>query len=248
MLKQLEGIVLKSRNYGETHKIITIFTRQLGKISAISKGASKPKSRLSSVSQVFIQCDFLIYISKGLSTVQQGQMIQSFRHIREDIVKTAYAAYLIELTDKILESKEPDPFIYDQLIKTLTWINDKEDFMIPMMMYELKIYKKGGFAPVVDHCVNCNRNEYPFRFSIHEGGLLCRHCMQLDQYAIKLENAMVKLLPILESVGLERVGNISVKPNNQNVLRTILDQYYDTYGGFTLKSKKFLSQINLLKE
>ncbi|HLR70614.1 MAG TPA: DNA repair protein RecO, partial [Pseudogracilibacillus sp.] len=109
MLKQLEGIVLKTQDYGETHKLITVFTKQFGKLTAISRGANKPKSKLSAVSQAFIQGDFLIYVSKGLSTIQQGQIIQSFRHIREDIEKTAYAAYMIELTDKTLESKNPIP-------------------------------------------------------------------------------------------------------------------------------------------
>src|SRR5690625_2064647 len=118
MLKQLEGIILKTQDYGETHKILTILTKEFGKLTAISRGANKPKSRLSAISQVFIQADLLIYVSKGLSTVQQGQIIQSYRYIREDIEKTAYAAYVVELTDKVMEQRDPDPFIYDQLFRT----------------------------------------------------------------------------------------------------------------------------------
>lgn len=248
MLKKIEGIVLKSRDYSETHKIITIFTKQLGIITALSRGANKPKSRLSSVSQVFIQGDFLIYVSKGLSTVQQGEIIQSFRHIREDIIKTAYAAYIVELTDKLLEVKQPDPFLYDQLYRTLTWINENDEYTIPMVMYELKMYKKGGFAPIIDQCVNCNRVEFPFAFSIQEGGLICHQCLSIDPYAIRLTNSIAKLLPILENVGLERIGTISVKEKNQQTLQKILHHYYDQYGGYALKSKKFLTQLDLLKD
>lgn len=247
MLKQLEGIVLKTQDYGETHKLITVFTKQFGKLTAISRGANKPKSKLSAVSQAFIQGDFLIYVSKGLSTIQQGQIIQSFRHIREDIEKTAYAAYMIELTDKTLESKDPIPNIYQQLLHTMEWINEEQTYMIPLMMYELKLYQLGGFAPVIDHCVNCHKTNYPFTFSILEGGLLCERCKELDHRAISLSNAIAKLLPILQGVGLEKVGNISVKKDNIKLLRKILDHYYDQYGGYTLKSRKFLSQLNLLK-
>lgn len=247
MLKKLEGIVLKSRDYGETNKIITIFTKQLGIITALSRGANKPKSRLSAASQVFIQAEFLIYVTKGLSTIQQAQIVQSYRHIREDIVKTAYAAYIIELTEKILEQREPDPLIYDQLMKTLSWINEQEEFLIPIIMYELKIYIKGGFAPVVNHCVNCQKYEFPFSFSIQEGGLLCKDCVSIDINSIHLPNSIARLLYILQNTSLERVGNISVKEVNQKLLRKILDHYYDQYGGFTLKSKKFLGQIDLLK-
>lgn len=247
MLKQLEGIVLKTHDYGETHKILSILTKQLGKISAIARGANKPKSRLSAVSQVFIQGEFLIYVSKGLSTVQQGQIVKSHRYIREDIEKTAYASYIIELTDKILERSEADAFLYDQLNHTLNWIDEKDEFLIPVIMYELKLYKKGGFAPITSHCVNCGNTNYPFAFSIQEGGLLCVQCKQLDHRSVLLENAVSRLLPILENVGLERIGNISVKDTNIQLLRNLLNNYYDQYGGYLLKSRKFLSQLDLFK-
>lgn len=247
MLRQLEGIILKTRDYGETHKIITIYTKEIGKITAIARGANKPKSKLSAVSQVFIQGEFLIYVTKGLSTIQQGQTLSSFRHIREDIVKTAYAAYLIELTDKLIEEKRPDPFIYDQLSKTLAWIDEKEEFMIPLMMFELKLFAKGGFAPIVDRCVRCGRTEGFQSFSIQEGGVLCEQCYPIDDRAIQLSTSILKLLSIFLHVGLERIGDISVKQSNEQLLRKIFDEYYDQYGGFALKSRNFLSQIDLLK-
>jgi len=246
MLKQLEGVILKNQVYGETHKIVTIYTKQIGKISAIARGANKTKSRLSALSQVFVQGEFLIYVSKGLSTVQQGQIIKSRRHIRESIEKTAYAAYIIELTDKIIEPSEPDPFIYNQLSRTLDWIDEEDSFMIPIMMYELKLYEKGGFAPVMDRCVNCGRTEYPFAFSIQEGGLLCDRCKQLDYRAVLLDDSISRLLSILKNIGLERVGKISVKERNMKLLRTMLNHYYDQYGGYALKSRKFLSQLDFL--
>lgn len=247
MLKQIEGIVLKTQDYGETHKIVTIFTKDVGKLSAIARGANRPKSRLSALSQLFIQADFLIYLTKGLSTVQQGQIVRSYREIREDIVKTAYASYIIELTDKLLDDKQPDPYIYNELQQTLTWINEKEDYMIPLMMYELKLFEKGGFAPVLDRCVNCHHKELLTSFSIREGGLLCDQCHTIDPAKIVLSKALVKILPILLHVRLEKVGNITVKRENQQLIRKILDQYYDQYGGFQLKSKRFLKQIDLLQ-
>src|SRR5699024_2712831 len=122
MLKQMEVIALISRDYGETHKIITIFTKKLGLLRAMRRGAHKRTSKLTAVAQNFIEGNFLIYVTKGLSTVQQGQILASHRHIREDIIKTAYTAYIIELTDKILETRSPQPLLYDQLQKTLQYI------------------------------------------------------------------------------------------------------------------------------
>src|SRR5690625_4237767 len=177
MLTKVEGIILKTQEYGETHKIVTIFTKQYGKISAICRGANKVKSKLSSVTQPFIKGEFLIYLSRGLSTVRQGEMLQSFRQIREDIIKTAYAAYITELSDKLLDTNEPDLNVYNQLSNTLTWVNDQLDYAIPIIMYELKLFQKGGFAPIVDQCVICNHSNNLYAFSIQEGGILCKPCV-----------------------------------------------------------------------
>lgn len=246
MLEKIEGIVIKSQNYGETHKIITIFSKEIGKITAICRGANRARSRFMAITQPFIQAQFLIYVSKGLSTVQQGEVIQSFRAIREDIVKTAYAAYAVELFEKMTETKQQDYYLYDELIKTMQRINEDDEPLIPILMLELKLYEKNGFGPKVDECVNCHEENYPFSFSIREGGLLCQQCRQIDDQAILLPNNITKLLPIFLNVSLERIGNIDVKKENQLLLRRIFDAYYDQYGGYYLKSKRFLSQLDLL--
>jgi len=247
MLRRLDGIVIKTQDYGETHKIITLFTNEYGKLAAISRGANKPKSRLRAISQPFVHATFFLYFGKGLSTVHQGQIVHTFRQIREDIVKTAYATYIVEFTDKIVQEKERELFLYEELLHTLQWINDHEEYMVPIFMYELKLLQKAGIAPVVSFCVNCQTKQFPFVFSVREGGLLCDRCRHLDEHAFVIEDNLVKVLSLLLNVSIKRVGNISVKDKNIQLLRIILDHYYDTYGGYELKSRKFLKQLNLLE-
>lgn len=246
MLEKVEGIVLKSQNYGETHKIITVFSKEIGKFTAICRGANRPHSRFTAVTQPFIQAQFLVYLSKGLSTIQQGDVLQSFRNIREDIVKTAYTAFAVELFDKLTETKDRDIYLYDELVVTLQRLNDEELSVIPIMMLELKLYEKSGFGPIVDKCAHCHGSNFPFVFSIREGGLLCEQCKHIDEHAIAIPDAVAKLLPIFLNVSLDRIGNINVKKENQLLLRKIFDVYYDQYGGYYLKSKRFLSQLDLL--
>ncbi|GAB3050894.1 DNA repair protein RecO [Virgibacillus ainsalahensis] len=248
MLEKIDGIIIKTTDYSETHKIVTIVSKKLGKIACIARGAKKPKSRMAAVTQPFIYGEFFIYLnSGGLSTIQQGEMIYSFRKIREDIMKTAYTAYITELTDKLVDSQSPDLYLFDQLYQTMRWIEENEDIEVPLMMYELKLFNKGGFAPTVDKCTNCGNQETPFAFSIREGGLLCNRCRHLDHEAISIPDSVAKLLHVFASLELERVGSISVRPENRKLLRQILDAYYEQYGGYYLKSKKFLNQIDLLK-
>ncbi|WP_067727400.1 DNA repair protein RecO [Oceanobacillus damuensis] len=247
MLEKIDGFIIKTQDYGETHKIVTIFSKKIGKFTALARGAKKTKSRMAAVTQPFIHAQLFIYLNSGLSTIQQGEIIDSFRAVREDIIKTSYAAYITELTDKLLDSKLPDPYLYDQFHQTLTWIAENEDAAIPILMYELKLFEKGGFAPTVDRCTNCGNRNTPYAFSISEGGMLCIKCRHLDENAVGLSDSLAKLLHIFSAVGLERVGSISVKPENKKTLRQLLNMYYDQYGGFHLKSRKFLEQLDRLK-
>ncbi|MGM8364612.1 DNA repair protein RecO [Virgibacillus sp. W0181] len=246
MLEKIEGIVLKTQDYGETHKIVTVFSNKAGKISAIARGAKKTKSRMAAVTQPFIHAQFLIYIKKGLSTIQQGEIISSFRSIREDIVKTAYAAYISELTDKLMETLSPDAFLYDQYYQTMKWIqeNENDQAIIPIIMYELKMYEKGGFAPITEACSMCGGHLVPYTFSIKEGGLLCSACSKTDPYALAISERAARLLSIFKTTALEKVGNISIKKENEQFFRQLLDVYYEQYGGYLLKSKKFLNQLD----
>ncbi|WP_249871068.1 DNA repair protein RecO [Oceanobacillus saliphilus] len=247
MLEKIDGIIIKTQDYGETHKIVTILSKKIGKFTALARGAKKTNSRMAAVTQPFIYAQFFVYLNSGLSTIQQGEIIDSFRTVREDIIKTSYAAYITELTDKLVDSKIPEPFLFDQFHKTLSWIAENEDADIPIIMYELKLFEKGGFAPTVLHCTNCRNQNPPYAFSISEGGLLCTSCQYMDHHSIPLSNSLAKLLHIFSTVGLERVGSISVKPENKTLLRQILNTYYDQYGGFYLKSRKFLEQLDKFK-
>ncbi|SEH60581.1 DNA replication and repair protein RecO [Halobacillus karajensis] len=248
MMDKVEGVVIRTNNYGETHKIVTMMTREKGKIGVMARGAKKPKSRMSSITQPFIHGTFLIQIGSGLGSMGQGEMLSSLRSIREDIVKTAYASYIAELTDKLIDEKQPDPFLYEQLLQTFVWMNEGKEPNILTMMYELKIYKKAGFAPVVDQCIQCGGQEGPFSFSIVEGGVLCFRCKHKDPQAYGLPDPLPKLLRIFLHMDVKRLGEITMKEENKNLLRQIMDEYYDRYGGYFIKSKKFLKQLDLFSE
>ncbi|KGX93591.1 DNA repair protein RecO [Pontibacillus halophilus JSM 076056 = DSM 19796] len=247
MLEKVEGIVIRTRDYGETNKIVTIFTREKGKITVMARGAKKPKSRMAATTQPFVYAQFLVYIGSSMGNVQQAEFLDSMRAIREDISKTAYAAYLTELTDKLIEPNTPAPFLFEQLLQTFLWIVEDKDPDVLMLMYEMKMYKQGGFAPQTRACVNCGRQEEIIAFSVMEGGVLCNRCRYLDHQAFHLTPNLHKLLTICLEVDVKRVGNISVKEENKKKLMGMSEQYYERYGGYFLKSKKFLKQLDMLR-
>lgn len=247
MLQKINGIVLKTQAYGETNKIVTIFSEEIGKITGVARGANRTRSRMAAVTQPFIHGNYLVYVNRGLSSIQQGEVSHSFRKIREDIVKTAYAAYIAELVDKLVESRKPNDYLYYQFYRTMEWIDKEVEYEIPVLMFELKVYKEAGFSPHIHACVLCKQEQDLTAFSIHEGGLICKSCFSKSSDALVLPNGFARLLRIFLEVGLERIGNISIQEKNKVFLRNLFDAYYDQYGGYQIKSRNFLRQMDQLE-
>lgn len=247
MLYKIEGIIIRTNDYGESNKILTLYSKEMGKIAVMARGAKKPKSRLSSISQLFTHGQFLVQKGSGLGVLNQGEMISSFRQIRSDIFLTAYAAYMIELLDKLTDDGKPSVSLYSFVYATLDHLNKGIDPDVLLYIFELRMLRIAGISPEVNCCVNCNAIEGEFFFSIEEGGFLCRRCVQMDSYHIKMNPATARIIRLLYYVDIHRLGKISLKAETKKELKKIITAYFEKYSGIHLKSKKFLDHLDLLK-
>ncbi|MDQ0161307.1 DNA repair protein RecO [Aeribacillus alveayuensis] len=247
MLHKCEGIVIRTTNYGETNKVVTIYTREKGKVGVMARGANKPNSRLAAVTQLFTYGTFLFQKSSGLGSLQQGETIQSMRAIREDIFLTAYASYLTELLDKGTENEKPNPFLFELYYQTLHFLMEGLDPDILINIYEMKMLNVFGLYPELNKCVICSQKEGTFHFSLKENGFICHRCFEHDPYRLMISSTVVKLLRVFYYLDLSRLGQVSVKDETKKELRWVIDEYYQEYSGLSLKSKRFLKQLDNLR-
>lgn len=247
MLQKVEGIVIRTTDYGEANKILTLYTRELGKIGVMARGAKRPKSRLSSISQLFTHGQYVYQKTSGLGVLNQGEMIQSFRDLREDIFLTAYGAYIVELLDKLTDQYDINPFLYELLFQTLKYMDEGLDYEILTRIFEVKMLKVAGIGLYVDGCSHCGATEGEYSFSVKEGGFLCHRCLHVDERTIKINSGTAKLLRLFYHFDLNRLGAISVKAETKEQLKQVLEAYFDEYSGLYLKSKRFLNQIDKMK-
>ncbi len=243
MLIKSEGIVIRTSDYGESNKVLTVYTKDFGKLGIMARGAKKTKSRLSSVSQLFTHAHFLIQKGSGLGSLSQGEIIHTYRGIKQDIVKTAYAAYMVELLDKSTEDQKPSSALFEFLSLSLRYLDEDVDPDILKAIFEMKMLRLAGVGPQVDRCVMCGRKEGNFYFSIAEGGFLCEQDRHTDLNALGLSTHTARLLNLFYHIDLSRLGNVSVKKETKEVLKQVLTTYIDEYTGIRLKSKRFLDQI-----
>jgi DNA repair protein RecO (recombination protein O) len=248
MLVKWEGIVIRTVDYGESSKVITLLTREHGKVGVMARGAKKPKSRLSAVSQLFTHGFFLCKAGTGtgMPDLSQGEIVESYRELRQDIVLTAYAAYMAELIDRLTQEREPQPFLFHLLCLTYRYMDEGKDAEILTRIVESKMLTVAGIRPQLHACCNCGREQEPYVISVTQGGLLCPHCHGTDPYAITVSPATWKLLRLFQLFDLERLGEIEVKPATRSQLRHVLRSFYDQHLDLRLKSRAFLDQMEKL--
>lgn len=248
MINRYEGIVIRTTDYGESNKIVVIYSREAGKIAGMARGAKKPNNRLTSASQLFTYGYFVIYRGRGLGTIQQADMVPTFRSIREDIFKTAYASYIVEMIDKATEDAEKNPFLFELLFQSLKYINEDYDPDVITNIFEMKMLNVFGYYPEMDECAFCGNKEARFGFSMKENGLICDQCYPKDPNYLPLTPIAVRLLRLFYYFDIHRLGSISLKPETKKEIRRFITLYYDDFTGLKLKSKRFLDQLDKLKD
>lgn len=241
MVIDVEGIIINTKSYGDTSKIVNIFTKEYGIIGVIAKGCKSLKSNLRSVTDKLIYANFTIYYKKDkLSILSEASVINNFSNIKKDIEKISYASYILDLTNQVYkESLNSD--LFDLLISSLYKINENFDQLIITNIIELKYLEYLGVMPNLDGCSICG-NKNVVTLSSDRGGYLCNKCRTTEPI---LNEKILKLVRMYYYVDINKISKLDLNKDIVKEVNSFIDMYYDRYTGLYLKSKDFLKNLNL---
>ncbi len=239
--------MIRSTNYGESNKILTLLTKEKGKIGVMARGAKKPRSKLASGSQLLTHGQYLYQKGKGLGSLYQADPIELFRYIKSDITVMAYAVYMIDMVDKLTEEGQPLPTLFSWLLKLLELLEEKRAPKVLRIIFDLRMLKLAGIQPELEGCVSCGGQDGPFSFSIGLGGLVCANCRHQDSHAYPLPNSVTRLFYLFQKIDPNQIGEITLKEETVQLMTKMIDEYLEHYSGLNLKSKRFIDQIEKLE-
>ncbi len=246
MLIKTEGFVLKNKKYAETDSMLTLFTRMVGKVNVIAKGARRPKSNLLAGIQPFCYSDFVLYKGRSLYTVSQCEAKKIFYEIREDLDCLSYGAYLLELVEAVTNEGQTNNRLFNLLGKTLSIITNKDiELQTIVRAFELKLLFYSGFKPHLTSCVNCNAQQFKqIRFSVEEGGIICPQCFQVDPFATKISETAVRLANYLLNKDIIEIQKLKVNETLNKELKIILKKYIMVHiNKYQFKSLEMLDKL-----
>ena len=239
MVVDVEGIIINTKNYGDTSRIIDILTKEYGIIGVMAKGCKSLKSNLRSVTDKLTYATFTIYYKKDkLSLLSEASVINNFSNIKKDIEKISYASFLLDLTNQVYKQSESEE-LYDLLISSLIKINDNFNPLIITNIIELKYLLYLGVMPNLDGCSICGSKNV-ITLSSDKGGYLCKKCHTNEP--IVSEKA-IKLIRMYTLVDINKISKLDLNNKVVSEVNNFIDLYYDRYTGLYLKSKEFLNKL-----
>ena len=158
----VEAVVLRHADYGEADRILTLFTRQRGKTRAIVKGVRRMTSRKAGHLEPFTHVKLQLAKGRDMPLVTQAETVDAYLPLREDLVLTSQASYVIELVDRFTYDEGSDStLIFHLLTETLARLAAKAEPWMAIRFYEMRLLDLLGFRPKLFECAICGKRSSP---------------------------------------------------------------------------------------
>ncbi|MBT5876785.1 MAG: DNA repair protein RecO [Candidatus Latescibacteria bacterium] len=251
-ISQTQAIVLNRYVMGDSSLLVTVYTREFGKIKLVARGARKSKNQRASALEPFthISITFRHKEQRDLQTLNQVEVVQSYRYLGEDLTRMSYAGAVSELVNRLVIGEEPSVELFDLILQVLDALNREQPVVAELLFwgFQLRFAMSFGYAPQFEQCVACGEGlqEESLRFSAPLGGMLCRGCRSQDTDAIQVSLGTVRMLARLQAHPLDRLSIIRPSRQSRHETNRVIRSFFAYHMDDTreLKSLRFLDSID----
>jgi len=244
------AIVLRSRPYGESDKIVSLLTERYGKIAGIAKGALRSRKRFVNSLEPFSLVNLRFQErANGLVFILASDLICGFRRLATSLEQISHASYLVEITDGLTGERDENLALFEHLSGGLRHLEEHGSSLRFLTSFELKLLKLAGYQPVLDGCKRCGENRLEhssayWHFSPLDGGILCGLCARARKEVLPLGAAAVEILIALQAESRELPACISLPFSVVQEVRAALLRFIQFHVDGEIKSAPFLYQFS----
>lgn len=253
-----QGIFLKKEEKGEADFLFTIYTKDFGKLDILGKAIRKIKSKLRAGAREFCWSEIEFIQGKTYKTLTDAILIKEFRDIKTDLEKLKIVYQIADVLDNLVSGEERDEKIWDLVLQTFQWLNNKnQEFHPPKfsektwagkeirnqeIVYHFFVWNLLailGYSPRLYNCPICERKLEPEKlyWSSEEGGIVCGECSNKKSEESKLQKIdvdIVKIIRLLLQKNWQTVNKLRLSLLHLEQLKTISDDYFSYVSGEAL--------------
>lgn len=244
-LYRTEALILRRSDIGEADRLLTVLTPERGKMRLLAKGVRKIASRKAGHVELFTRVHFLVAQGRTWDIVSQAEMVDAFRPLRGDLMRTSAAYYCAELLDRFAEEEGENRPLYDLALATLARLGDERQIQVVLRFFDMHLLTLVGYQPELFQCVRCRDAIQPVTnfWSSSDGGVLCPRCGEGVSHAVTLPLNALKVLRFLQTREWELCRRLQLSPPLHGELEHILHGYIAFILERNLKSVAFLHRL-----
>lgn len=218
---------MRHQEMGEADRLVTLFTREGGKLRAIAKGVRKLKSRKAGHLQPFTRSSLQLARGREIMIVTQAETIDPYLPLHQDWVLTSYAAYVVELLDRFTFEEGENVGLYRLLVDTLNRLSAGDFPELVVRYFELRLLDLVGFRPQLFQCVRCGQPVQPLDqfFSAEMGGVLCPNCGPAAPGARPVTMQTLKYLRHFQRSTYREAVRANLTPTLNRDMETLIQHY-----------------------
>ena len=242
----VEAVVLGHSDFGEADRILTLYTCQRGKTRVIVKGARKITSRKAGHLEPFTRVQLQLAKGRDMPLVTQADTVEAYVPLRENLVLTSQAAYVIELLDRFTYDEGTDSSaIFELLTDTMSRLASKADAWLAIRYYEMRLLDHLGFRPKLFECAHCGREILPEDqyFSYSAGGVICPSSSRTEPDLRPISVEALKYVRHFQRSIYTEARRARPTPEVQEETETLMQGYFTYLLERELKTPGFLRQI-----
>ena len=242
-LYKIEGIVLRRRSIGEADRLVTVLSRDRGKLTVVAKGARKPRSRLGGRLEPPTRFRALVAEGRTLDVISQVDVIDPYRRLRSALAPIGMTNIVLEMADRALAERHAHPDVYGLLTDVLALLGAGVGDLAPVW-FAARLLVLTGHRPSVDECTVCGRRiRGPAAWSAILGGCVDPACRGGDPHAMPLSSGAVALLRFLLDARPPAVRRVHPGPPSKTELERALRVYAEVTWETRLRAPAVVSRL-----
>jgi len=239
------AVVLRHLDYGETDRILTLFTLEHGKIKAIAKGVRRIQSRKAGHLEPLTQVRLFLARGRDLAVITQVDTLTPWLKLKDNLQLMGSAVYMLELLERFTLEEGANRDLYLLLVDSLNRLQENPNTTTVVHYYEVRLLDLLGFRPNLKTCVVCSTEIKPEDqyFSAQGGGVVCPRCVHNHPDAWKVSMPALKYFRHFQRSKYSQVKGFLIPEPAEKELAALIERYMTVLLERSLKSTQFLRDI-----
>lgn len=230
MYLKIQGLVLRRTEYNDSDVLLTILSRDQGKLTAKARGLRRKNSPLTAQCQLLSFAEFTLFEYRGMYTINEAATIELFQPLRRDIVKLSLATYFAQVAETVSQEDLPSPELQSLVLNCLYALCSLPEPEAKIKaVFELRCACIAGYFPDLIGCFSCG-NEQPDYLDLSAGHLECAECSGLDVTGIRMpvDPGILDAMRYIAYCGPKKLFSFRIGEERLEQLSTITEAYLTT--------------------